>query len=386
MNTDVACAVATLTAGEIAAVMAIVDRAGVLTPDSQLSYLGLDEPDKRLLLAGTIGPRHFRVMVVDMATGEQHVLVVVPAENRIVSDDRVDAAVDGQLPVVLLEFGLVQAIVHRDERWRAAMARRGLTDLSKLRVNPLSAQVAQTDGERGRRLQRCFTFVQNHPDDLGWAHPVDGVTVLVDVVTQEVLDVVDHLSLPVPPEDGNYHLDDWVAGTLDTTSASTRAELKPIAITQPDGPSFTVDDHQVLRWQGWDVQVTFDQREGLVLRNIALHGRPIAYRASLAEMVVPYGDPGPQRWFQNFFDCGEYLLGGFANSLELGCDCLGEITYLDAVVAANDGTARTIPQAICIHEEDWGILWKHTDNWNGSSESRRNRRLVVSFFVTVGNY
>jgi primary-amine oxidase len=146
----------------------------------------------------------------------------------------------------------------------------------------------------------------------------------------------------------------------------------------------------VLRWSGWTVQIAFDQREGLVLRNVAIDDagttRPVIYRASLAEMVVPYGDPSPQRWFQNFFDCGEYMLGGFANSLELGCDCLGDITYLDAVVADNDGTPRTIPQAICIHEEDVGILWKHFDNWNGSSQTRRNRRIVVSFFVTVGNY
>ena len=32
---------------------------------------------------------------------------------------------------------------------------------------------------------------------------------------------------------------------------------------------------------------------------------------------------------------GEYLLGGYANSLELGCDCVGEITYIDAAVADN---------------------------------------------------
>ena len=58
--------------------------------------------------------------------------------------------------------------------------------------------------------------------------------------------------------------------------------------------------------------------------------RPIVYRASIAEMVVPYGDPTPVRYWQNYFDTGEYLFGQYANSLELGCDCLGEITYLDA--------------------------------------------------------
>ena len=39
-----------------------------------------------------------------------------------------------------------------------------------------------------------------------------------------------------------------------------------------------------------------------------------------------------------------------------------------------------------MHEEDYGVLWKHTDLFTESQETRRQRRLVVSFFVTVGNY
>ena len=42
--------------------------------------------------------------------------------------------------------------------------------------------------------------------------------------------------------------------------------------------------------------------------------------------------------------------------------------------------------AICIHEEDYGILWKHVDLHGGRTEVRRQRRLVVSFIATVGNY
>ena len=109
------------------------------------------------------------------------------------------------------------------------------------------------------------------------------------------------------------------------------------------------------------------------------------YRASIPEMVVPYGDPKFRYW-QAYFDTGEYLVGKFVNSLELGCDCLGEIAYLDATVTDDTGQPRTIPNAICIHEEDFGILWKHTDIFNGSAQSRRQRRLVVSYFTTVGNY
>jgi primary-amine oxidase len=103
-------------------------------------------------------------------------------------------------------------------------------------------------------------------------------------------------------------------------------------------------------------------------------------------MVVPYADPAPVRSWQNYFDTGEYLVGRYANSLELGCDCLGEITYMDAVLADEMGNPRVLPNAVCIHEEDYGVLWKHSDIWSGSSETRRQRRLVVSFFTTVGNY
>ena len=381
--TTVAAALASLTEAEIAASRAVLVEAGLVGDNTHVSYFGLDEQDKRELATGDIAARRFRAMLVDMATGESHDVVVCPAEGRVVTDRLLDPAVDGHVPVVLLEFGLVEEVVHKDERWLAAMAKRGLTDLSTLRVNPLSAQVPQNDNERGRRIQRCFTFVQKTPDDLGWAHPVDGVTAIVDVVTGEVLDVIDYIDLPVPQEDGNYHDQAWVG-------QPPRAGLKPIEITQPEGPSFTIDDDGVLSWAGWNLQVSFDQREGLVIHNVSINDagtqRDVLARASIAEMVVPYGDPSEQRWFQNFFDCGEYLLGGFANSLELGCDCVGDITYLDAILADNAGNPRRISQAICIHEEDTGILWKHFDNWNGSNQSRRNRRLVVSFFVTVGNY
>lgn len=374
-------ALRTLGAAEITTNRQSLERAGLASPATRFAYVGLVDPDKEAALAGGATDRLVRSFLVDMGTGVSHDTVVSASTGTVVSVRTLDPDADGAVPVVLDEFGLVEEVVHQDPRWLEAMRRRGLTDLSTLRVNPLSAGVL-ADDERGHRVQRCFTFVQRTPDDLGWAHPVDGVTVMVDVVAREVLDVVDHALLPVPEEDGNYHLESW--------RGPDREGLRPIEISQPEGPSFTVDADGVLDWLGWRLQVGFDQREGLVIRTVSVddagEARPVLYRGSIAEMVVPYGDPSPQRWFQNFFDGGEYLFGGFANSLELGCDCLGEITYLDAVVAGNDGEPRVIKQAICIHEEDAGVLWKHTDSWNGSAETRRNRRLVVSFFMTVGNY
>ena len=103
-------------------------------------------------------------------------------------------------------------------------------------------------------------------------------------------------------------------------------------------------------------------------------------------MVVPYGDPGPMHGWKNAFDAGEWGLGRMANSLQLGCDCLGVIHYFDAVLATEQGDPYTVEHAICMHEEDYGILWKHHDLHGGTDETRRSRRLVVSFIATVGNY
>jgi primary-amine oxidase len=109
-------------------------------------------------------------------------------------------------------------------------------------------------------------------------------------------------------------------------------------------------------------------------------------RASLVEMVVPYGDPSPIQHKKNAFDAGEYNIGALANSLELGCDCLGDIHYFDGVVCNSHGEPVVIKNAVCLHEEDDSILWKHHDFRLGTTEVRRSRKLVISFIATVANY
>src|SRR5262245_9770984 len=187
--------------------------------------------------------------------------------------------------------------------------------------------------------------------------------------------------MPVPKEEGNFDDPAYVG--------AVRTSLRPLEISQPEGPSFEVDG-DVVSWQNWSFRIGFDPREGLVLHQISYRDggrdRPVIYRASIAEMVVPYADPSPVRCWQNYFDAGEYLLGQQVNSLVLGCDCLGMIHYFDAVMADAEGNPREVENAICMHEEDFGVLWKHTDLFTESQETRRQRRLVVSCFVTVGNY
>ena len=102
-------------------------------------------------------------------------------------------------------------------------------------------------------------------------------------------------------------------------------------------------------------------------------------------MVVPYRDASFDHYRRTAFDIGEWGLGFMTTSLELGCDCLGEIRYLDAVLHDTKGEPYTITNAICLHEEDNAVLWKHVDHDLGA-EVRRMRRMVVSCHATVANY
>ena len=139
-----------------------------------------------------------------------------------------------------------------------------------------------------------------------------------------------------------------------------------------------------MRWQKWHFRYGMHPREGVVLYTVGYEDggkvRPVMYRGSLSEMVVPYGDPGAGWYFRNSFDVGELGLGAMASPLRRGVDCPENCSLFDAVVSDESGEPHRIPGAIAIFERDAGILWKHADN------TRRSRELVVSYFSQPGNY
>src|SRR6478609_986718 len=106
----------------------------------------------------------------------------------------------------------------------------------------------------------------------------------------------------------------------------------------------------------------FTPRECAVLHDVHYDGRSVLYRLSLSEMTVPYGDPRPPFHRKQAFDLGDAGAGQAANSLTLGCDCLGVIQYLDAMLVTSEGTPYVAKNVVCIHEQDNGVGWKHTDS------------------------
>jgi primary-amine oxidase len=259
-----------------------------------------------------------------------------------------------------------------------ALAARGITDLDKVLIDTWAYGAHLVpEAHRGGRIGWADVWYRSQEGSSPYANPVTGLHFVVDLNRMELLEIEDTHRVDEPETMGEYapHL---------VPGQRLREDIRPLEVTQPEGVSFTLDGN-ALQWQKWSLRVGFNHREGMVLHTVAYDGRPIAHRMSFAEMVVPYRDPTTDHYRRTAFDIGEWGLGFMTTSLELGCDCLGEIVYKDAVLHDTRGEPYTIKNAICIHEEDDAVLWKHVDAHTGA-EVRRSRRLVLSFHVTVANY
>ena len=301
---------------------------------------------------------------------------VITVEGKEISFTEIPGA---KAPILSTESEKAIKAAKADKRIIAALKDRGIENLDQVHMEtwPIGAQIPK-DLDDGRRL--IWTPMWQRPTEFAnlYAHPINGLHAIVDLDSGEVVFVENTEIIPIPQTPGPYR----------ENQTGANIKLKDLAIVQSEGPSFSVEGWKV-NWERWNLRVGFCQREGLVIHDVKFKDqdkeRKIAHRLSIAELVIPYGDPSQGAYRKNAFDTGEFGLGNYTNSLTLGCDCLGEIVYLDAAVTTPNGSIKEIPNAICMHEEDNGILWKHVDA-DGHTEVRRGRRFVVSSIVTVNNY
>jgi primary-amine oxidase len=354
--------------------------------DLRVETIDIDEPTKDIVRSYAPGApveRVARFNVYRRGMMGVHQGKLDLQAKRIISEDFKPNA---RAMVAMEEVLLIEATVKADPRFQAALVRRGLlAELDYMCVDPWTVGNFGHEIEKGRRVLNCFVWMRTFPLDNYYAHPVEGLHALVDLATLEILRVEDHFEakgdyIPVPRTPLNYDGD---------ILTEFRKPSAPLDVVQPAGAGFRVDGHKVT-WENWDFRVGFTGREGLVLYTVGYthegRRRPVVYRASIVELVVPYGTPERSHHHKNVFDHGELGFGRMANSLTLGCDCLGVIHYFDGVVPDLFGGSRTIKNAICLHEEDAGLSWKHFDVRTERTEVRRARRLVISCISTIGNY
>jgi primary-amine oxidase len=375
-----------LTASEVQLAVSLLKEHGKISPTTRIVSVSLKEPEKEVVhrftaqepLRSPAPARAAFAVLFDNRTNTCYEAILSLTDRRLLSWQ----SVPGVQPTMTMDEQIEceQAVLASPEFKAALKKHYGLDDTKLVMVDIWSAGYYGTEEDRTRRLARPLCFVRADPTDNGYARPIEGVRPVVDLNEMKVIRVEEYGHWPLPPQPGNYAAD---------RMTTFRTDIKPLEINQPEGPSFEVDGYQV-RWQKWSFVIGFNAREGLTLHNLCYNDkgkkRSVLYRASLSEMVVPYGDPALQQARKNAFDAGEYGLGVCANSLELGCDCLGLIKYFDGHLCTSRGEPLTIKNAICMHEEDYGILWKHTDRRLNTPEVRRSRRLVISSIATVENY
>lgn len=243
------------------------------------------------------------------------------------------------------------------------------------------------------RMLQSFLYLRDptnsgEVDSNHYALPLS-ISPVISTVTKKVIRI-DHLPTgkdntitgpqPWQPRPGNEYVPEY---------QTLRPDLKPLQVVQPEGASFSVTQQgtsNIIEWQKWQFRVGFNQREGMVLYDVRYDGRNLFYRMALSDMNIPYADPRHPYHKKSAFDLGDAGAGIMANDLKLGCDCLGSIHYLSATLADANGNPLDMPNVMCIHEQDGGIGWKHTNFRTGRAAVVRNRQLVLQSIITVANY
>ena len=377
---------------EFRAVASILKREHGVGDGWRFASIELAEPGKSELQAfddgGPPPPRRAEVICLQRSNNTTYKSMVSMTDDRTESFEHIPGV---QANVTVDEFVECDQLLRTNPDVIAALAKRGVTDMDLVFFDTWTYGEAVAPPEwRDRRLGWSDSWVKAAPGANPYANLMSGLHCVIDLNSMELLRIEDSGPFSGEGVEKPQVMGEYVPGRIPERirAASRREPLKPLHLTQPEGPSFTLDGN-LLQWQNWSLRIGFNHREGMTLHTIRYRdgdrNRSVAHRLSFAEMIVPYRDSSVDHYRRTAFDIGEWGLGFMTTSLELGCDCLGEIRYLDAVLHNSRGEPYTITNAICIHEEDNAVLWKHVDHEIGA-EVRRMRRLTISFHVTVANY
>ena len=252
-----------------------------------------------------------------------------------------------------------------------ALARRGITDLRQVFLeawSPGPLPVGDAPLASTGRLVRLVPYIADRaPTSFG--RPVEGLVVSVDLRRRN-------------PQGGRGA----VVHVLDTgVIPSSPQAVQPSVGRRTPRPAI---QGSLVSWGPWQFRTALRDREGLVLYDVQIRDgnrlRPLLRSASVAEMMVLYGDPSQGWRWRNAFDAGDYGLGRTSVALRPGSEVPPGSVLMGGVISDELGNARPLPDRIAIYEHDAGILWTHSEN--GAAITRRCNELILLSIATVGNY
>ncbi len=366
-----------LSAEEYSKVQAILAGEGVLTEGTMFADVRLIEPKKSFVLGWEKGdaiPRS-ALAVIRQGVALSEVSIDLIAE-RIIANEEIEGEQSG---VLFGEWMLAQTITKADKGWQKAIRKRGYRKINPDLFNclPLSAGYFAEPEYEGKRLLRVQCFDLEGVGNNVYQRPIENLTAIVDLNEQKVIKIIDEGVVPTPEPSSDFD---------DESLKPFRPAMKPLIVSQPDGPSFTMQGSTV-NWGPWQFHVRMDRRQGTTISLASFDDRSVLYQGNLSEMWVPYMDPAQGWFFKSYFDAGEYGFGMFATPLVAGVDCPDYATYIDQLVALDDGQPVTYENATCIFERPTlNPAWRHSEAGIGAYNGRPSRQLVVRMAAAIGNY
>ena len=352
-----------LSANEVRSAVTVV-RTDSSTQGDRIVSVILDEPDKALVLAAQPIARTARVVTYDDALNSVQEFLVDLKALRVRSSQQI---LDAQPMLDGIDASRANSIVRADRRWAAALSRRGIMNPARVMVGAWSAGYFGDSTDRGRMV-RVVPYFSEIPGDRAYLRPVEGLIVDVNLTRGVVTYWSDSLVVPIADR-----------GTIEVEPGYRKRNIP--ADNPADG--IQINGSSVI-WKKWKLHIAPNVREGVVLHRVryvdGARERMMLYRASISEMVVPYGDPDRGWFVRNAFDEGELGLGGFAQPLRVGVDVPFGARFLSAVNSNARGTPTEHPRAIAIYERDGGLAWRHLEL------ARRSRELVIEWIASLGNY
>ena len=366
-----------LTADEIR-VAAQVARADSRFASAQFASMRLNEPAKADVTAwqpGTTLPRQARLVVLTSASVFE--LVIDLTARRLVSATERKGV---EPSVMMSEFEAAKIVLTHPE-FRAALAKRGVTDPEKVFCSPFTAGYFAIPEHAGKRIIKvgCYDLRRTTTNMWGW--PIERLYAVVDLRERKVLSVADAGVVPIADREQNFT--EAAAGPL-------RAARKPTVMAQPQGANAVINGNEV-SWGNWRFHARVDGRVGTVISVARWRDgtklRSVLYQGYVSEMFVPYMDADYGWYSRTYFDTGEYGADTMATPLTPGIDCPATAAFLPTTFGADKGEPITTPNALCVFERGTGDpIWRHAEPLNQTYEGRANVELVVRMAAAVGNY
>ncbi len=358
-----------LTKEELITTLSVLKKSGKLMPDSRFATIYLKEPPKGEILAdikANLSKRAAFALLYNWATRVTSESVVNLGKQELVSWKDLEPNDPPLRAVIIMRL---EEVVKADARWKEAAQKRGIRDFSRVSILPQIGEGQKLPDRGGDRFVGAFCFLR---DDTSSAPIMEGLKIEVNLTKGRLTQF----------EDRGPDAMATARKSARAPLSETRPALRQLQTLQPEGPSFQLQGSEV-RWQNWRLHYGVHPRRGLELYDVSYEdagrARSILYRASVSEMIAPYGDPSFGSWYPQ--DEGDYGITSYGRNSAIPLDdAPANAVFASAFIADDRGSAIEIPRAVAIYERDGGLLWRH------GSQSRRARKLVLTSYSTIDNY